>query len=198
MKTDRRALIPRPETEYLLELIVAKLPEPPKSILDLGTGSGAIALGLANHFPLAQVTAVDVSAVALELARENATATGFSERVTFLLSDWFSQVDPTARFDLIVANPPYLSETEVAAAEPEVRDFDPKAALTPGGDGSTALTAILAKAREHLADHGLLALETGIGQHAALLGLSKESGFTRAESAKDLTGRDRFIFAWPA
>src|SRR4051812_20538464 len=105
LKVDRRALIPRPETEYLIELITARCTEPPATILDLGTGSGAIALALAKSFPAAVVTAVDRSVDALALARENATATGFGERVKFVESDWFSALGVDEKFQLIVANP---------------------------------------------------------------------------------------------
>lgn len=196
LKVDRRALIPRPETEYLLELVTQRLPAPPATILDLGTGSGAIALGLARYYPEARVTAVDASAEALALARENAVATGLEGRTIWRQSDWFGQVEPGQLFDLMIANPPYLSESEVAETEPEVRGFEPHAALTPGGDGLVALTTIIHEAGERLAPGGLLALETGIAQHAALLAMLSECGFARTESKKDLTERDRFVFAW--
>lgn len=196
LKVDRRALIPRPETEYLLELVTQRLPAPPATILDLGTGSGAIALGLARYYPEARVTAVDASAEALALARENAVATGLEGRTIWRQSDWFAQIEPGALFDLMIANPPYLSESEVAETEPEVRGFEPQAALTPGGDGLMALTTIIHEAGERLAPGGLLALETGIAQHAALLAMLSECGFARTESKKDLTERDRFVFAW--
>ena len=194
LKTDCRALIPRPETELLIELIIARLVAPPARILDLGTGSGAIALTLAQHYPEAQVVATDTSAEALALARENATRSGMEGRVRWLESDWFAGLAGET-FDLIVSNPPYLSEAEVAAAAPEVRDHEPRAALTPGGDGSTALGAILASAGAHLTAGGLLALETGIAQHAGLLAAAAQRGFVAAESKPDLTGRDRYVFA---
>ena len=106
LKVDRRALIPRPETELMLEFAVKALAAPPARILDLGTGSGALALGLAKAFPEAKVLAVDFSEDALALARENAAALGLGERVEFLRSDWFAAVPADARFELIVANPP--------------------------------------------------------------------------------------------
>lgn len=195
LKTDRRALIPRPETEYLLELVVQKLTVSPATILDLGTGSGAIALGLAKQYPEARVTAVDASAEALTLARENGVATRLAERMTWLESNWFEQVGSGAVFDLVISNPPYLSEQEVEGTEPEVRGFEPRAALTPGGDGLAALEIIMLGSRERLAPGGLLALETGIAQHATLLTRLDALGFAQAESQKDLTGRDRFVFA---
>lgn len=198
LKVDRRALIPRPETEYLVEILTQKLATPPSALLDLGTGSGAIALALAQHYPTARVMAVDASADALALARENAAAIGVSERVVCVQSDWFDQVNAGAGFDLIVSNPPYLSETEVAHTEQEVRGFEPISALTPGGDGLAALVTIIRAALERLTPGGLLALETGIAQHEALLALLKETGYRKAESQKDLAGRDRYVFAWRA
>jgi release factor glutamine methyltransferase len=196
LKTDRRALIPRPETERLVELVTQLWPTPPATVLDLGTGTGAIAFALAQHWPSAQVTAVDRSADALALAGENAAALGLSDRVGWLESDWFSALPADTWFDLIVANPPYLSATELAAAEPEVREFDPPGALTAGEDGLADLRHILAGAPARLNPGGLLALETGLAQHALLLPLASAAGFARTESRQDLTGRDRFVLAW--
>jgi release factor glutamine methyltransferase len=196
LKVDRRALIPRPETELLLELVTTRANTAPSAILDLGTGSGAIALGLARHFPEASVMAVDLSEEALTLARENAAASGLVDRVTFLRSDWFAEVSPEARFDLIVANPPYLSSAEVAQTAPEVQGHEPAAALAAAEDGLADLRAILGSAPRYLAPGGWLALETGIAQHAQLIELASAAGFKRTESLPDLTGRDRFLLAW--
>lgn len=196
IKCDRRALIPRPETELLVEIITTLVPAPPVAVLDLGTGTGCLALALAKHWPEARVTAVDASEDALTLARENANALNLAERVSFLRSNWFSALPPGARYELVVANPPYLSAAETAAAAPEVRDFDPAAALTAGDDGIADLKHILAAASAHLAPGGLLALETGIAQHATLLPLAAEAGLIRAESRPDLTKRERFLVAW--
>jgi release factor glutamine methyltransferase len=197
LKVDRRALIPRPETELLVEFVGSAATPAPAAILDLGTGSGAIALALAKHFPEAKVTALDSSEDALALARENAASTGLAERVTFLHSSWFQQLPADARFELIVANPPYLSAEETAATAPEVREFEPAAALTSAGpEGLADLETILRGAPRYLAAGGLLALETGIAQHPTLLRLANESGFSRVESRQDLTKRDRFVLAW--
>lgn len=195
LKVDRRALVPRPETEMLVTLLVERLVPPPRRVLDLGTGSGAIALGLARAWPEADVQAVDVDGEALALARENAAANGLGARVRFAQADWFAAIPADERFDLIVSNPPYLSESEVAAAQPEVRDHEPRHALTPGGDGTSALRLILAEARRRLAPGGLLACETGVGQHAELQRIAAELGFVRAESRPDLTKRERFFLA---
>jgi len=196
LKVDRRALIPRPETEHLCEIIAQRLPAPPATVLDLGTGSGAIALGLATLYPAAAVTAVDVSPEALDLARENAAALGLAGRVRFLCSDWYTALKPDDRFDLIVANPPYLSEAETASAPREVREHEPVVALTSGADGTTALARIMAGAPPFLADGGLLALETGIAQHPVLCAHAPAAGFARVESLRDLSERDRYLLAW--
>jgi release factor glutamine methyltransferase len=182
LKVDRRALIPRPETEQLCEVVTKQLAHPPLSILDLGTGSGAIALALAAFYPEAAVTALEVSAEALALARENAAALGLDARIRFLVSDWFTALEPGAQFDLIVANPPYLSEAETAAAAPEVGGHEPRVALSPGPEGTEALARILAEAQRYLGDNGLLALETGIDQHGKLRERAAAAGFGRVDS----------------
>lgn len=197
LKTDRRALIPRPETEYLTELIVSRFSNTaPSRILDLGTGSGALALALARQFGDAQVTGVDLSADALALAAENAVQNGLEGRVNWILSDWFTALPAGATFDLIVANPPYLTAEETADSATEVRAHEPFHALTGAGpDGLGDLSAIVSVSPQFLASGGLLALETGIAQHAALLELIAQVGLTDGESVQDLTGRNRYVFA---
>ena len=196
LKVDRRALIPRPETELLIELVKQHAVAPPTRILDLGTGSGAIALALATTYPAATVTAVDKSEAALDLTRENAAALGLRARLRALASDWYAALPPTEQFDLIVSNPPYLSDEETNATLPEVRDHEPKAALSAGVNGAAALEKILRESRARLGNGGLLALETGIAQHSQLLALANVAGYARAESYRDLTGRDRFVLAF--
>jgi release factor glutamine methyltransferase len=196
LKTDRRALIPRPETERLAELVTELVTVPPARILDLGTGSGALALGLAKHWPEAKMTAVDRNLESLALARENAAALALAERITFVESDWFGALPVGEPFDLIVANPPYLTDAETALAEPEVREHEPRGALMADDAGRADLDKIIADAPAHLVPGGLLALETGIAQHAELLTRCGAAGFSRSESKPDLTGRDRFVFAW--
>lgn len=195
LKVDARALIPRPETERLVELLQERLMAPPTSILDLGTGSGAIALALAKIYPEAAVTAIDKSEAALALARENAEAAGLAGRVTFFVSDWFSALPKDRRFQLIVANPPYLSDEETGAAQPEVRAFEPAMALSAGGNSAAALEQIIAGARDYMEPGGLLACETGMAQHSQLLSLLAGAGYRRTESRQDLTGRDRYVLA---
>ncbi len=193
LKTDRRALIPRPETEELIEHIVRELSEAPARIADLGTGSGAIALALATQFSGSRVTAVEISPEAAALASENANASGVGDRIEIVIGDWKS-VLTGGEFDLIVANPPYLSAAEVASAAPEVRDFEPRGALVAENEGMAALEEIIRMAPAILAADGLVALETGTDQHAFLLSVAEEAGFGDRKSVKDLTDRDRFIF----
>jgi len=196
LKVDQRVLIPRPETERLAELVTELLTTPPARILDLGTGSGALALGLAKHWPEAQVMAVDRSSEALALARENAAALGLGERVRFIESSWFDAIPPGEAYDLVVANPPYLTEAETAAAEPEVRAHEPRTALVSAEEGLADLRKIVAGTPPFLKNGGMLALETGVAHHAAILRACAEAGFSRSESRPDLTGRDRFVLAW--
>jgi release factor glutamine methyltransferase len=196
LKVDRRALIPRPETEQLIEQVQAACATPPERILDLGTGSGAIALALARTFPDAAIVATDTSEDALALARENAELTGQSARVRFLSSHWFRGLAAGEPFPLIVSNPPYLSSEETAETAPEVKGFEPIQALTSDDNGLADLAAIIAGAPRFLTPGGLLALETGISQHEQMLARLQAAGFARAESRRDLTGRDRFVLAW--
>ncbi len=192
LKVDRRALIPRPETEELLELGIAACAGEPAAVLDLGTGSGALALALAKRFPGARVTAVDADPQALDLARENAAALELVPRVRFLESDWFSALPEEERFDLIVANPPYLTEAEIVSAQPEVANHEPRHALIAGPDGLDCLRVILARLPDRLARGGLAVLETGIAQHPALEALCRDLGL-KVEGRPDLSDRPRFV-----
>ncbi len=196
LKADRRALIPRPETEHLIELVTRRLTVPPAGILDLGTGSGAIALALAMSYPAARLTAVDKSGEALALACENAVACGLAGRVRFVISDWFSALPAEEKFQLVIANPPYLSDGETQASPPEVRDFEPAMALSAGPEGTSALEHIVSSARPWLATGGMLACETGIAQHRSLIELAARVGYEKIESLRDLTGRDRYLLAF--
>jgi release factor glutamine methyltransferase len=195
LQVDARALIPRYETEELFENVTQALSVVPEVILDLGTGSGALALALANKYPEAAVDAVDISAEALSLAQENAAQLGLETRVTFHQGSWFSPVGLAGRrYDLIVSNPPYLTQAEMTTAEPEVVGHEPHNALVSGVDGLDDLRLIFKQAAAFLNDGGLLALETGIAQADALDALSAAAGLV-GESRKDLSGRPRFYFA---
>lgn len=197
LKVDKRALIPRPETEQLVELALGSLGENDGAyrIVDLGTGSGAIALALAFALPRAEIFAVDASREALELAQENALGCGLQTRVTFVLSDWFSDFDPEGEFDLIVSNPPYLTDGEMQSAEPEVKDFEPYSALFAEKEGLSDLEAILRGAFDRLKSGGVLWLETGIGHREALLELCESLGYSESAGVDDWSARPRFIKA---
>ncbi len=195
LKVDPRVLIPRPETEQLVELVQSAFANPPASVLDLGTGSGALALALAKLFLAAGIVATDASTDALDLARANAVATGLETRIDFRSSDWFAAIAPEERFDLIVANPPYLSADELAGAEPEVRNHEPHAALVAADEGRADLLAIIAAAPQHLTPGGRLFLETGPEQHGILLPALAAAGLADAASHHDLSGRPRFVSA---
>ena len=195
IKTDRRALVPRPETEFLAEIVVGRWKEPPGRVLDLGTGTGVLALALAKAFPSARVTAVDASRDALSLAAENAQAAGLSGQVAFLQSDWFQALPDGEAFDLVVSNPPYLSAEETAAAAPEVRDFEPGAALTAGDGGFAELARIIAASAGRLAPGGMLALESGTGHRERLQAALGAAGFSSVECLDDLAGRPRYVLA---
>lgn len=196
LKVDSRALIPRQETEELVDRIVARLSEAPKRILDLGTGSGAIAFALASKYPEACITAIDSSTGAIALALENATALDLADRVRIIEGNWWSPIVDEASFDLIVSNPPYLTEAEMRSAEPEVVDYEPQEALVAGHDGLNDLRILLEGAPKYLCATGLLAMETGIAQSESLTAMAVIAGLT-CECIEDLNERPRFFFATP-
>jgi release factor glutamine methyltransferase len=180
-------LIPRPDTELLVELALERLP-PRGSVLDMGTGSGAIAVAIAHTRADAAVTALDVSPAALAVAQGNASANGAS--VTFLASDWFAALDATARFDLIVSNPPYIASGDRHLAEGDLR-FEPPGALTDHADGLQALRRISHGANAHLAPGGWLLMEHGYDQADAVRELLAAAGFEQVASWHDLAGIER-------
>lgn len=174
-------LIARPETELLVDLALALRP---RSVLDLGTGSGAVALALRRGLPEARVVAVDASAAALAIARSNAAAHGLA--VEFREGAWFAPV-AGERFELIVANPPYVAEGDPHLAEGDLR-FEPRAALVAGADGLDAIRAITAQAAAHLHAEGRLLLEHGLGQEGRVRELLRSGGFAEVTTWPDLAG----------
>ena len=181
LKVDKRALIPRPETELLIELLGSLVIAPPTRILDLGTGSGAIALALARQYVGAKVLAVDRSDVALALAKENAVALGLADQVEFVQSIGCGSVSVGTQYELIVSNPPYLTQAETDATEPEVHAHEPLDALASVDEGMADLKTIIHGAPALLAAGGLLAMETGIDHHSKLKPVLEAAGFTRIE-----------------
>lgn len=182
-------LIPRPETELLVELALARLaPEQPARIADLGTGSGAIALALASERPAAAVVATDVSKATLAVAVRNAQAHGL-DNVWFRRGDWAEALGHD-RFDLIASNPPYIAEGDRHLDEGDLR-HEPPRALSSGVDGLDAIRVIAAAAPRHLVPGGWLLLEHGLEQGAAVRALLEQAGFVAVETARDLEDRDR-------
>src|SRR5688572_14060369 len=188
---DKRALVPRPETEQLVELLKSEIRNPKSKILDVGTGSGVIALSLAAQFPEATVTATDVSTPALELARENAERLTLSNRIEFSESDLLLYV--TDVYDLIVANLPYIASADRAALSREVR-HDPEVALFGGERGTEMVRKLIETAHSHLAPGGLLALEVGLGQAEELVALMAKKNYHDIEQIRDYSDVTRFLF----
>jgi release factor glutamine methyltransferase len=170
LRVTRDTLIPRPETELLVEAVLDFARTQPANlrILDVGTGTGAIALALATHLPHAEITACDISPAALEVARSNAAQHNLAQRITFVESDLLAQIPAEQPFDIIVSNPPYIPLTDAPTLAPEVRDHEPPTALFAGPDGLDLYRRLIPAAHSALKPNGLLALEFGFGQRDAL------------------------------
>lgn len=182
-------LIPRPDTELLVELALQHIPEQqPCDVLDLGTGSGAIALSIAHARPHARIVAVDASQAALQVARDNQLQLGLS-RVDMLLSDWYAAL-AGQRFDLIVSNPPYVAEQDAHLSQGDVR-FEPVSALVSGADGLRDIRHIGSGAAQFLKPGGCLIVEHGYDQAAAVREIFRCAGLQRVYSARDLAGIER-------
>ena len=181
-------LIPRPDTELIVELSLERLAQNAPRLLDMGTGSGAIAVAVAHTRPDADVTALDVSPDALAVARANATANG--ARVRFLESSWFDALAAGETFDVIASNPPYIAAGDEHLAQGDLR-FEPAGALTDHADGLSALRIIIAGSPRHLAPGGWLLLEHGYDQAAAVRALLADAGFADVQSWRDLAGIER-------
>lgn len=189
---DKRALVPRPETEQLVEFVESRIENRELRIVDVGTGSGVIALSLAAKIPEAKVLGVDVSEDALALAQENAARLNLSERVQFLKRRLLENAED--EFDLIVANLPYISIQDRHTLSPEVL-HDPEVALFAGAQGDELVRELIDQARFRLRPGGLLALEIGLGQSEALLSALAEKNYRDISSKNDYNGVTRFLFA---
>ena len=183
-------LDPRPETETL---IACALKSPAKTLLDLGTGTGAILLTLLAEWPDATGTGTDISAAALAIAQTNAQSLTLTNRATLTQSNWFAAV--TQRYDLITSNPPYIAADEMPHLSPDVLNHEPHIALTPGGDGLDAYRAIAKGAAAHLTPNGRLIVEIGPTQGPAVCALFHAAGLQNPAIHHDLDGRDRVISA---
>lgn len=187
LAVDRRALIPRPETETVAERALARIRDlAAPRVLDVGVGTGAIALAIADEHPGARVTAIDVSADALELARENARRTGLAVE---LLEHDVRRGTPNGPYDLVVSNPPYVGPHELGSLMPDVRDYEPHVALVAAG----TTEAVARAARDGLVPGGWLVLEVGGGQAGETAALLEELAYEDVQTAADLAGRERVV-----
>ena len=192
-------LIPRPETEFVVGAALEFLADKPDArVLDIGTGSGAIAIAIAVNAPRARVTALDISADAIAVASRNARRHRVEGRVTFRRADCFDVRDggpALEHFELIVSNPPYLDEAEIAALEPEVRGFEPRVALSSGSGGLDILRRIVSGSSAHLVRSGGLIMEVGMGQAAAVAKLVEDAGVGAVAVINDFAGHPRVVRA---
>ncbi len=195
-RVDSRVLVPRPETEDAVSAVLAQLPEGGGRVLDIGTGSGCIAVSLAVARADLDLTAIDLSPDALELAAENAARHGVETRIRFMCCD-FAAEHPNLRgpFDVIVGNPPYIAESDWQGLEREVRDFEPRAALVAGPSGVEAYLALVPRARALLAEGGTLVVEIGFGQLERVRAILEDSSFGVCAVRRDLRGIPRIIVA---
>ena len=185
-------LIPRPETELLVDIAlaeIAKLNKPAK-VLDLGTGSGAIALAIASAAPLTSVIATDQSTEALAIATQNAESLNLTKQVQFLQGSWYGAIGQKDQFDVIVSNPPYIANQDPHLIQGDLR-FEPSSALTDYGSGLSCLQAIISEADRFLKPGGLIALEHGFDQSEAVMHLMKIAGLAEVQAHLDLAGHCR-------
>ncbi|HMO51169.1 MAG TPA: peptide chain release factor N(5)-glutamine methyltransferase [Kiritimatiellia bacterium] len=197
LRTDRRALIPRPETEELVMRVLASRPlwaRPGVTLADVGTGSGCIALAIAAARPTARIIATDCSADALALARENAVANGLENRVHIVAGDLLEGMAPES-LDAVVSNPPYIARPELAGLDPSVRDYEPPAALDGGEDGLVIIRKLVEQAFTALRNDGRLWMEIGDDQGDAVRDLLTRAGYREVSVAADLYGKTRFAEA---
>jgi len=193
------ALIPRPETEILVESVVNwhKLHQRiPETIIDLGTGSGCIALALAHAFPDVHITTVDRSLGAINLTKKNVSIYNMSHRFSFVVSDWWSSLERGHTWDVVISNPPYIKHSDLAFLPPSVREFEPSSALDGGEDGLSGFRAVITGAIHGLRPTGILALECGWNQAGEVLTIIENSdAFNSCTVEKDLNGVPRIIIA---
>ena len=195
---NRQALVPRPETELLAEAgwqFLSTINHQPSIALDFGTGTGCIAIALAVKCPNAKIVATDISAEAITLAKENAVRNGVTERIEFFQGDRFATLPDDARFDLIISNPPYIPSAEIETLQPEVRDFDPRAALDGGADGLDFYRLFAAQAKPFLKPDGKIMLEFGDGQAEAIRNIFETEKWIVEAVKDDYSQRARILIA---
>lgn len=189
-------LIPRPETEILVDLAINEIKRrnTPTRVLDLGTGSGAIALAIAQATPLANVIATDQSIDALHMARRNAEQLGLNSKVRFAQGDWYGALDIKDQFDVILSNPPYIAALDHHLSEGDLR-FEPASALTDHANGLSCLEVIISQASQYLHSAGFLAVEHGFDQSNSVVELMKTAGLREIQVHLDLAGHHRAVSA---
>lgn len=189
-------LIPRPDTEILVENVLANLAEDETvQIVDIGTGSGAIILSLLANLTKARGKTVDIAVKAVEVAKENAVRLQVADRCEFLVGDLFAPLQDS-KFDVIVSNPPYIPQKDIATLEADVRAYEPVSALTDGGDGLSYYRRLLAEGKRYLKENGFIALEIGIHQAQAVKRIALDNGWRNIKIIKDYAGIDRVVLAW--
>jgi release factor glutamine methyltransferase len=194
-RVDRRVLVPRPDTEILVEVALERLRghDLGARVLDLCTGSGCVAITLKRERPTLAVDAVDLSAEAIALARENAQRLGAVWNVRFLVGDLYAPLEAERRYDLVVANPPYIGSGEIAGLQPDIRDHEPRLALDGGTDGLEFVRRIAAGAPSHLRPGGALATEISADQGPAVVEILRGHGFEDVRVSRDYGGHDRVV-----
>ncbi len=195
---DKKVLIPRPETENLVEKIIDWILENSKGdrkICEIGTGSGAVIVSILYYLRTIEAVATDMSEKALIVAKKNARKYNIDKRVEFLQGDMFAPLRKMRLFDVLISNPPYIPTKEIKHLDKNVRDYEPIIALDGGKDGLKYIEQIIRKAHKHVRKGGLVAVEFGDGQYRKVTRIAKESGFYKNITVhKDLFGRNRFLF----
>lgn len=195
-KVTKDTLIPRPDTEILVENVLNNVDKDKEiEIVDIGTGSGAIILSLLVNLPKAQGKTVDISSKAIEVAKENAVNLQVNDRCEFFVGDLFAPLNGS-KFDLIVSNPPYIPKKDIATLEADVKEYEPVSALTDGGDGLSYYRRLLSEGKAYIKENGFIALEIGIYQSEDVKQIAMDNGWKNIKIIKDYAGIDRVVLAW--
>ncbi|WP_279223290.1 peptide chain release factor N(5)-glutamine methyltransferase [Megamonas hypermegale] len=195
-KVTKDTLIPRPDTEILVENVLNNVDKDKEiEIVDIGTGSGAIILSLLVNLPNAQGKTVDISSKAIEVAKENAVNLQVNDRCEFFVGDLFAPLNDN-KFDLIVSNPPYIPQKDIATLEDDVKEYEPVSALTDGGDGLSYYRRLLSEGKAYIKENGFIALEIGIYQSEDVKQIAMDNGWKNIKIIKDYAGIDRVVLAW--
>lgn len=195
-KVTKDTLIPRPDTEILVENVLNNVDKDKEiEIVDIGTGSGAIILSLLVNLPNAQGKTVDISSKAIEVAKENAVNLQVNDRCEFFVGDLFAPLNGS-KFDVIVSNPPYIPKKDIATLEDDVKEYEPVNALTDDGDGLSYYRRLLSEGKAYIKENGFIALEIGIYQSEDVKQIAMDNGWKNIKIIKDYAGIDRVVLAW--